>query len=245
MGVDFFIVTDNGSTDQTPDILKKYEQAGWIVKTFTDKGPHNQVSFVDRMIRFISDNNLAEWVVNSDTDEFWVPKIGTLKETLARSRANVISCRLYNVIPLNQTDPILNVLAIISPEKIDGGNLSIFGPVYNKVIHRIKGYLKIHPGNHNVDIRRKSVDSTDEIFVLHYAVRSFSHFKTKFNNLLRQPILSDHASEYLTRIKRGDSPEQIFDDYLHLADLKNFQDMGYLSEISDVRDFFFTNRKKP
>jgi len=99
MGVDFFIVTDNGSTDRTAEIIRKYEQVGWVAKTFTDVGPYIQISFVDRMIRYISDNDLADWVVNSDTDEFWVPRSGTLKEKLARSRANVISCRLHNVVP--------------------------------------------------------------------------------------------------------------------------------------------------
>ena len=30
MGVDGFIVTDNNSTDHTPDILRKYKELGWI-----------------------------------------------------------------------------------------------------------------------------------------------------------------------------------------------------------------------
>lgn len=239
MGVDFFVVTDNGSTDRTPEILRKYEQIGWITKTYTDIGPFNQVSFVDRMIRYILDNDMAEWVVNSDSDEFWVPRSGTLKDKLARSHANVISCRLNNIVPLNQVDPMLNVLAVVSPEKINAGNLSIFSPNYNKVIHRIKGYSKIHQGNHNVAIRRKSVDITDEIFVLHYAVRSLSHFTSKFDNFMRKSNLGEHADEYTRRRQMGDSPEQIFNDYLHFDNLNHFQEMGYISEISNVKNFFF------
>lgn len=239
MGVDLFIVTDNGSTDRTPEILRKYEQAGWIAKTFSDMGPYTQVAFVDRMIRFISDNDLAEWVINSDTDEFWVPRTGNLKDKLARTRANVISCRLHNVVPLNQADPMLNVLAVVRPEKIDAGSMSIFSPNYNKVIHRIKGYSRIHQGNHNVAIRRKSVDLADDIFVLHYAVRSFAHFKSKFENLMREVKLGTHAEEYKRRRQLGMSPEQIFEDYLHLGGLKRYQEIGYLTEIANVRDFFF------
>ena len=30
MGVDGFIITDNNSTDSTPDIIRKYKQKGWI-----------------------------------------------------------------------------------------------------------------------------------------------------------------------------------------------------------------------
>jgi glycosyltransferase involved in cell wall biosynthesis len=238
MGVDFFIVTDNGSTDQTPEIIRKYEQAGWIAKTFTDEGPYIQVNFVDRMIRYILESNLADWVVNSDTDEFWVPRGGTLKEKLAKSRANVISCRLYNVIPLNQSDPMLNTLAVISPEKINAGNLSFFSKNYNKVIHRIKGYKRIHQGNHNVGIHKKSVDFIDEIYVLHYAVRSFTQFKSKFDNLMRENTLALHAIEYKSRIQMGYSSEQIFKDYLRLDEIKSLQEKGIISDISKVRDFF-------
>jgi len=140
---------------------------------------------------------------------------------------------------------MLNVLAVVSPEKINAGNLSFFSQNYNKVIHRIKGYSRIHQGNHNVEIRRKSVDLTDDIFVLHYAVRSFSHFKSKFDNLMREENLAVHAVEYKRRRQMGQSSEEIFNDYLHLGDLKKFHEMGYISEISNVRDFFSINGENP
>jgi hypothetical protein len=36
----------------------------------------------------------------------------------------------------------------------------------------------------------------------------------------------------------GQSTEQIFNDYLQLDKIKNFQEKGLISEISTVRDFF-------
>ena len=43
MGVDAFVVTDNGSTDATPDIIRRYVEKGWIVAHITepDTGYHH------------------------------------------------------------------------------------------------------------------------------------------------------------------------------------------------------------
>lgn len=37
MGVDGFIITDNNSTDSTPDIIRKYKQKGWIKEVIEEK----------------------------------------------------------------------------------------------------------------------------------------------------------------------------------------------------------------
>ena len=44
MGVDAFVVTDNGSTDATPDIIRRYVEKGWIVAHIVepDTGYHQK-----------------------------------------------------------------------------------------------------------------------------------------------------------------------------------------------------------
>ena len=37
MGIDGFIITDNGSTDKTADIIKKYIEKGWIKEAIYDE----------------------------------------------------------------------------------------------------------------------------------------------------------------------------------------------------------------
>ena len=37
MGVDSFIITDNNSTDSTPEIIRKYKQKGWIKEVIEEK----------------------------------------------------------------------------------------------------------------------------------------------------------------------------------------------------------------
>lgn len=71
-GVDFFVVTDNNSTDKTSNIIEKYYKLGWIKETiFVKENNYDQVKWVDNMIR-IAGEHKADWIINSDADEFWV-----------------------------------------------------------------------------------------------------------------------------------------------------------------------------
>jgi hypothetical protein len=85
-GVDFFVVTDNGSTDSTPAILERFQDAGIAHVTsepsedFHDRGRE----WVTRMAREAATDHGADWVVHGDADEFWWPLDGTLRETLER-----------------------------------------------------------------------------------------------------------------------------------------------------------------
>jgi Glycosyl transferase family 2 len=83
-GVDFFIVLDNGSTDETLKILESYERAG-IVSVVSMPGSllkvlRNGTTQIGRMAHEMG----ADWVIHNDADEFWWPVTGSnLKESLA------------------------------------------------------------------------------------------------------------------------------------------------------------------
>jgi|GraSoiStandDraft_4_1057263.scaffolds.fasta_scaffold38729_2 hypothetical protein len=84
-GVDFFIVTDNGSTDRTPEILRRWADAG-LVKVIDEPGDdlaRNGHEWITRMAREAATEHGADWVIHGDADEFWWPLEGSIKDALA------------------------------------------------------------------------------------------------------------------------------------------------------------------
>lgn len=72
MGVDSFIITDNNSTDSTPEIIRKYKQKGWIKEVIEEKATdYEQKEWVDRMIWKAKTIYKADWIINADADELW------------------------------------------------------------------------------------------------------------------------------------------------------------------------------
>jgi hypothetical protein len=84
-GVDFFIVTDNASTDRTPEILGRWVEAG-RARVISEPSPELRergAEWVTRMARLAATEHGADWVVHGDADEFWWPLEGDIKSALA------------------------------------------------------------------------------------------------------------------------------------------------------------------
>ncbi len=82
-GVDFVVATDHTSQDGTTEILERYAQAGYLHLIREAGDGFRQSEWVTRMARLAATDFGADWVINSDADEFWWPRAGDLKEILA------------------------------------------------------------------------------------------------------------------------------------------------------------------
>lgn len=187
MGIDGFIVTDNNSTDKTPDILKKYKRMGWIKEIIIEKGNnHVQEIWVDRMIVLARDRYKADWVINADADEFWYTSLGDLKKEFSNNTANVVMCPLKCVVPCEQTKnwqwEYVVKKPVDIPEKYGLSKYSIFCRQISKVVHRTQGYKRIYPGNHWVDMEIEKVTKKSNIVIYHYTIRGYQHYLNKIIN---------------------------------------------------------------
>jgi Glycosyl transferase family 2 len=80
-GVDFVLATDHDSRDGTAEVLRSYEQQG-VLRLFREQGEMRESDWRTRMARLAVTEHGADWVINTDADEFWMPRRGSLKETL-------------------------------------------------------------------------------------------------------------------------------------------------------------------
>lgn len=185
MGVDGFIITDNNSTDSTPEIIEKYRRKGWVKEVIEEKATnYEQKDWVDRMIWKAKTVYGADWVINADADELWYAPSGCLKTELSDTRANVLNCEMRSLYPEEgkafwQWDKA--VKAVATPETYDLSTYSLFERQNKKVIHRTAGYLQISMGNHKVTmLPKRSADS--RIRVYHYNIRGKQPFMEKMIN---------------------------------------------------------------
>jgi len=81
-GVDFVLATDHDSRDGTTDVLQSYERKG-VLRLFREQGAMRESVWRSEMARLAAREHGADWVINTDADEFWMPRRGTLKEALA------------------------------------------------------------------------------------------------------------------------------------------------------------------
>lgn len=80
-GVDFVIATDHDSIDGTTEILESYASQG-VLRRIAVHGEMRESPWRTTMARLAASEHGADWVINTDADEFWLPRRGTLKDVL-------------------------------------------------------------------------------------------------------------------------------------------------------------------
>lgn len=185
-GVDHVLVTDNGSIDGTSDILRAFEDEGFVTVWNDPVHRKQQYSTVTKMARHAAVQLGADWVVNADADEFWIGKDpgATVRSALEH---------VADTVPF-LTVPVIN---LTGPPAKDGSGLSRlqyrdqrreedlrrtgipFHPTADAV-HRGHADVEISQGNHFVSAPGwgEGVVS-DAIEVLHLPWRSWRQYERK------------------------------------------------------------------
>jgi hypothetical protein len=81
-GVDFVIATDHDSQDGTTEILEAFARDGHL-RLIRVQGEMREQRWRTDMARLAATEYGADWVLNTDADEFWMPRGGTLEDVFA------------------------------------------------------------------------------------------------------------------------------------------------------------------
>ena len=179
-GVDFVIAADNGSTDGTSEILERYAADGYLHRIALPD-PFSQIDVVTQMARLAATDFEADWVINSDADEFWWPRTGTLKELLGAVPPRFGSVRgmWRNFVPRpNGAGPFAERMTIRSQKPVN--ELHPLNTHF-KTVHRASPHVEVGGGNHDVVGRGLTpLFGWYPIDVLHFPIRSLAQFERKF-----------------------------------------------------------------
>jgi hypothetical protein len=178
-GVDFVIVTDHGSEDGTSEILREYERMGVAKVIRDDREGHRQSERVNRMVRIAAERYSADWVINSDADEFWWPLAGNLRDVFASvpDEFGQIAVQLRHFLPLeDDSGEFYARLLYRESQSLDLSD----APAMPKVAHRPRKDVRVAPGNHALFVDGLPMVPAGELIeILHFPMRNFPQFERK------------------------------------------------------------------
>jgi hypothetical protein len=180
VGIDFVIAADNGSTDGTTEILQRYARDGHLHR-ISLADPFSQIEAVTQMARLAANRFGADWVINSDADEFWWPRTGTLKELLGvvPHRFGSVRGMWRNFVPRPEgLESFAERMTVRSQNPT--GEIHPLNTHF-KTVHRASPNVEVGGGNHDVLGRGLTpLPGWYPIDILHFPIRSLEQYERKF-----------------------------------------------------------------
>lgn len=220
LGVDAFLVMDNGSTDGTREKLTELAQEYEMI-IIDEEGRYQQAKWMKQLAIYAREKMNANWVISNDADEFWIPKSGSLKDHLKLSDS-VVTVKRHNMLlthkaldknyHFSQADYRVQypVCYTRDVQKTDPNISMLMVPISPKVIINPNGFIKISGGNHRAKHIGKFLTARMEsnIEVFHYPIRSYDQFEANIchrQSLLKQNArMGDHYRRWVKLYQNGE-----------------------------------------
>ena len=182
-GADFVVATDNRSQDGTTDVLERYAREGHVHLIQEDGEDLTQDEWVTRMARLAATDFGADWVINSDADEFWWPRGPSLARVLEAipPRYGTVGAFLRTFAPRPDGEGSFAERLTVRFSALAPINdpASLFKPI-RKVIHRGHPDIRLTRGNHAVvDSPFAPLRGWFPVEVFHFPLRSLAQCEHK------------------------------------------------------------------
>ena len=182
-GADFVIATDNNSRDGTTEILEAYARDGVLHLIREPAEGLRQGEWVTRMARLAATEYGADWVINTDADEFWWPRGGSLEEVLSAvpDEYGIVQAFWRSFVPRPDDGSFFaeRMTARLSQHAPINDPTSFYRPVV-KVAHRADPQVNVARGNHALaDSPLLTLTTWHPIEVLHFPLRSRAQWMRK------------------------------------------------------------------
>jgi hypothetical protein len=203
-GVDFVIATDHESKDGTTEVLENYARDGHLLR-IPERGEVLEAGWRTRMARLAATAYDADWVINTDADEFWMPRGGSLKEAFASvpEPYGVVWALSRHFVPRPDDGAFFAermTVRLSSPAAINDPT-SPYRP-HLKAAHRADPDVGVAHGSHGVFTQRwRDLPHWHPCEVLHFPYRSSKQWERKGvrrargDKPLGQYVRALHASE--------------------------------------------------
>ncbi len=180
-GVDFVVATDNRSQDGTTEILERYASEGHLHLIREPGEDLRQSEWVTRMARLAATEFGADWVLNTDADEFWWPQGAGLADVLAAvpQRYGVVRAAWRNFVPRPDDGRAFfeRMTARLCTPAFHHHPLS----THSKSAHRAVPDVRIGRGNHEAfGEGLLPLRGWYPLEILHFPVRSLEHCVRKY-----------------------------------------------------------------
>jgi hypothetical protein len=195
-GVDFVIATDHDSRDGTSDVLESYVQDGHALR-IPRSGAMHESAWRSHMARLAAIDYRADWILNMDADEFWMPRAGRLKDVLAAvpSHLGVVWALTRHFVPRPEVEPDFaeRMTVRVSASAPLNDPTSPYRP-HAKVAHRADPDIVVRYGAHLVHSRLAPLTDWYVADALHFPFRSLEQYLRKS---LRQAHGEWHLGQYV------------------------------------------------
>jgi Glycosyl transferase family 2 len=180
-GVDFVLATDHSSTDGTTEVLRRYEREGHL-RLFVVSGEMRESEWRTRMARLAATEHGADWIVNTDADEFWLPRSGTLKESLAAvpGEIGVVWALTCHFVPRPEDGRSFadRMTLRFAPRAALNDPTSPYRP-HAKAAHRADPDITVWFGSHRVTTGMRALSDWHPADVFHFPFRTLDQYERK------------------------------------------------------------------